>query len=279
MENPYHYDLVKRAIGLIERHGGPWSLEEIAAQMEMSSSHFQRVFTKWVRVSPKTYQQYLRLDYAKERLLTHHTTLDAAHDAGLSGTSRLYDLFIKWEAMTPGEFARKGAGLDLAWAKGVSPFGPVIAMASARGLCGLGFVPDGENGTEEAFDDLARRWPKARYVHNPARIEPLINAAFAHHGTLELHLSGSPFHVQVWQALLRIPAGSLTTYSDVAMATGRPQAQRAVGSAIGRNPVSYFIPCHRALRKNGELGGYHWGMTTKRAILAYEGARNDADPR
>ncbi|MGC6527950.1 MAG: bifunctional transcriptional activator/DNA repair enzyme AdaA [Paracoccaceae bacterium] len=275
MQEGYHYQVIERALNLIEEQGGHWSLNELADAMGMSPAYFQRLFRKWVGVSPKNYQQYLTLDFAKQRLATHHSTIDAALSAGLSGTARLYDLFIKWEAMSPGEFAQGGEGLEIHWAVCQSPFGAVVAMITPRGLCGLGFVGP-QNDDDAAFEDLARRWPKATYTHSPQEVEPILARGFAKKGDLNLHLCGSPFNIKVWQALLNIPSGYVTTYSDVAMAVHSPKAQRAVGSAIGRNPISYFIPCHRALRKNGDLGGYHWGLTTKRALLAHDSAVCDA---
>ena len=198
---------------------------------------------------------------------------DAALAAGLSGSGRLHDLFLRWEAMSPGEFARAGEGLDIAFGWFDTAFGPALAMGTDRGLCGLAF--SAEMGAGAAMEDLRSRWPKATYVEAPERIAPWVTAAFAGRGETRLHLSGGPFQIKVWEALLRVPSGHVTTYSDIAAAIGHPSAVRAVGTAVGRNPVSWIIPCHRALRKAGGLGGYHWGLDVKRAMLAWEAARLD----
>ncbi len=272
---PYHYDVIARAIAFIDSKAGQHpTLEETAAAVGLSPAHFQRVFSQWVGVSPKRYQQYLTLDHAKTLLAERFTLLDTATETGLSGASRLHDLFVKWEAMTPGEYARKGAGLTIHTGWFDSPFGPVLAMGTDRGLCGLAF--GAETGAETTFADMAARWPKARFVENPAALAPWVTAAFDK-GDTRLHLIGAPFQIKVWEALLAIPAGHVTTYSEIARRIGNPKAVRAVGSAVGKNPVSWLIPCHRALRKSGGLGGYHWGLPVKRAMLAYEGAQLDAD--
>jgi AraC family transcriptional regulator, regulatory protein of adaptative response / methylated-DNA-[protein]-cysteine methyltransferase len=272
--DPYHYALIARAIDWIgDRRDVQPTLEEVAAATGLSPAHFQRVFSRWVGVSPKRYQQYLTLDHARSLLGERFTVLDTAHEAGLSGAGRLHDLFLSWEAMTPGEYALGGAGLDIAWGRFPSPFGEVLAMGTPRGLCGMAFID--ETGFEAAFADMTARWPKAGYHHDPARLEPLVRSAFGG-GEAQLHLIGAPFQIKVWEALLSIPSGHVTTYSEIARRIGHPAAVRAVGTAVGRNPVSWLIPCHRALRKSGGLGGYHWGLPVKRAMLAYESARLDA---
>ncbi len=275
-EHSYHYAVMARAIALIDAAEGPLSLEALAAAMDMSPAHFQRIFTRWVGVSPKRYQQYLTLDHARRLLRDRHTMLDAAGAAGLSGGGRLHDLFLRWEAMTPGTFARAGAGLTIRHGTCDTPFGPAVAMATDRGLCGLGFAA--ETGAAAALEDLAARWPAARFVSDQGAVTPLVAAAFGGGGAARLHMIGAPFQIKVWEALLAIPSGHVSTYSDIAAAIGHPRAVRAVGTAVGRNPVSWLIPCHRALRKSGGLGGYHWGLPVKRAMLAWEGARADAKP-
>ena len=190
----------------------------------------------------------------------------------MSGSGRLHDLFLTWEAMSPGDYARGGAGLDIRWGWFDSPFGPALVMATDKGICGIGFAD--EVGAEVALQDLVRRWPKATYVEDPAVIRPLVDAAFGGQAT-GLHLIGAPFQIKVWEALLAIPTGHVTTYADIAGAIGHPQAHRAVGTAVGRNPISFLIPCHRALRRDGGLGGYHWGLPRKRAMLAWEAARTN----
>ncbi|WP_296416807.1 bifunctional helix-turn-helix domain-containing protein/methylated-DNA--[protein]-cysteine S-methyltransferase [Pseudooctadecabacter sp.] len=270
----YHYHVIRRALDHIDAAQTPLSLEALAARMDMSPAHFQRVFSRWVGVSPKRYQQYLALGYAKTLLAENFTTLATADAVGLSGSGRLHDLFLTWEAMSPGDFAKGGAGLTIHWGTFMSPFGPVIAMGTGRGLCGMGFTS--EMGDDAAYADLARRWPKATYHNTPDRIRPWVDAALSMKGDARLHMIGAPFQLKVWEALLTIPSGHVTTYSEIATAIGSPKAVRAVGTAVGRNPVSWLIPCHRALRKSGALGGYHWGLPVKRALLAWEGAREDA---
>jgi AraC family transcriptional regulator of adaptative response/methylated-DNA-[protein]-cysteine methyltransferase len=271
---PYHYAVIGRAIDHIAaRAPGQISLDEVAASVGLSPSHFQRVFSQWVGVSPKRYQQYLTLDHAKRLLVERHSVLDTAYASGLSGTGRLHDLFLRWEAMSPGEYARGGEGLEVAWGWFETPFGPALAMGTDRGLCGLAFAA--ETGREAAMADLRARWPKAGFIEAPERLRAWVEGAFRG-GETRLHLIGAPFQIKVWEALLTVPSGHVTTYSDIAAAIGRPKAVRAVGTAVGRNPVSFLIPCHRALQKAGGLGGYHWGLGIKRAMLAWEAARLDS---
>ncbi|WGT48951.1 bifunctional helix-turn-helix domain-containing protein/methylated-DNA--[protein]-cysteine S-methyltransferase [Thioclava nitratireducens] len=274
----YHYQVIARALAEIDAAqaaGELLTLEAISARLSMSPAHFQRLFSAWVGVSPKRYQQYLTLDFVRE-LLSQRLPLDEVADrAGLSGTGRLHDLVLRWEAMTPGAFARGGEGVAIRWGRFDSPFGPVIAMGTDQGLCGMGFTA--EMGEQETFDDLARRWPEARFTEDPEPLRAWVDAAFSRHGEAKLTLIGAPFQIKVWEALLSIPSGQVTTYSDIAEAIGHPKAVRAVGTAVGRNSISFLIPCHRALRKSGGLGGYHWGLGVKRAILGWEGARAEAD--
>ncbi len=271
----YHYGVIARAIEEIDAAGPRLSLEDLAERMNMSPAHFQRVFSQWVGVSPKRYQQYLTLDHAKHLLANRASVLSTAMETGLSGSSRLHDLFIKWEAMTPGEFATGGADLSIYWDWCDTPFGDALAMATDRGLCGLAFTAD--TTRKAAMDDMTSRWPSAQFVQDRARVSPLMDAALGQSGELQLHMIGAPFQIKVWEALLSIPTGHVTTYSDIAQSIGKPKAVRAVGTAVGRNPVSWLIPCHRALRKSGGLGGYHWGIPVKRALLAWEAARTEED--
>ncbi|MFD1911578.1 methylated-DNA--[protein]-cysteine S-methyltransferase [Halodurantibacterium flavum] len=272
-DHAYHYAIIGRALRIIETEG-PLSLEDLSARLQMSPAHFQRTFSRWVGVSPKRYQQYLALDHARSLLANRFTTLETALATGLSGGGRLHDLFLRWEAMSPGDYARAGDGLDIRWGLFPSPFGEVLAMATDRGICGLAFTA--EVGADAAFADLAARWPAARYTNAPEAIRPWAEGAFGEGGQTPLHLIGAPFQIKVWEALMNIPSGHVTTYSALAAAVGHPRAVRAVGTAVGRNPVSWLIPCHRALRKSGALGGYHWGLPVKRAMLAWEAARHDA---
>ena len=274
-EGQYHYQVMRRAIAAIDAAGPGLSLDEIARAMQMSPAHFQRLFSSWVGVSPKRYQQYLTLDHARRLLADNHTTLATADAVGLSGAGRLHDLFLRWEAMSPGDYARAGDGLAIRWGWFDSPFGLALVMATERGICGLAFAA--ETGAEAAMADLRARWPRARFVEDPASLAPEVEAAFAGRPGARLHMIGAPFQIKVWEALISIPSGHVTTYSEIAGAIGRPKAVRAVGTAVGRNPVSWLIPCHRALRKSGGLGGYHWGLPVKRALLAWESARAEAD--
>lgn len=275
-EASYHFNVMRRAIDAIDQADAALSLEDLSRDMGLSPAHFQRIFSKWVGVSPKRYQQYLTLDHAKRLLRERFTTLDTAHETGLSGAGRLHDLFVRWEAMSPGEYAKGGEGLTIYWGWFDSPFGLSLVMGTDRGICGMAFAS--ETGTEHAIDDLRGRWPKADFTEDPMMLRPWALAAFGA-GSNELtplYMIGAPFQIKVWEALLQIPSGHVTTYSEIAQSIGRPKAVRAVGTAVGRNPVSWLIPCHRALRKSGALGGYHWGLPVKRALLAYESARLDA---
>lgn len=277
MENdPYHYALIARAIGFIEANAPDQpALEDIAASVGLSPAHFQRVFSSWVGISPKKYQQYLTLDLAKGLLKNRFTVLDTAHEAGLSGAGRLHDLFINWEAMSPGDYAKAGGGLDISYGWFASPFGLMLVAGTGRGICGIAFA--GQSGRDAAQDDLFGRWPKAAFNHNPDALRDWVNAALTGKGEAKLLMIGSPLQIKVWEALLHIPDGQVSTYSEIARVIDRPKAVRAVGTAVGRNPVSWLIPCHRALRKSGALGGYHWGLPVKRALLAFEAARFDAN--
>jgi AraC family transcriptional regulator of adaptative response/methylated-DNA-[protein]-cysteine methyltransferase len=277
-EQAYHYRVIDRALKLIDAAadaGDPApALETLATRLDMSPAHFQRIFSAWVGVSPKRYQQYLALDHARRLLAERHSVLDTALATGLSGSGRLHDLFLRWEAMTPGDFARGAGGLPVSWGVFASPFGDALVMATRIGICGIAFTD--EAGQQAAFADLAARWPAAEFREDRAAVAPLAQAAFGGAGEARLHLIGAPFQIKVWEALLAIPSGHVTTYTDLARAVGHPRAVRAVGTAVGRNPVSFLIPCHRALRKSGALGGYHWGLARKRAMLAWEAARADA---
>lgn len=279
-EQSYHFQVMRRAIDLLDEMGPGETLPALAARMDMSPAHFQRVFTQWVGVSPKRYQQYLALDQAKSLLADRFTTLETAHELGLSGSGRLHDLFLRWEAMSPGAFARRGAGMTIHWGWFDSPFGPALVMGTDRGICAIGFAS--EAGEAATMADLCARWPEAEFKEDAPRLRDWARAAFGAQGPgdapVPLYLIGAPFQIKVWEALMRIPSGHVTSYSQIAEAIGSPRAVRAVGTAVGRNPISFLIPCHRALRKSGGLGGYHWGLPVKRAILGWEAARAEADP-
>ncbi len=274
---PYHYGVIARALTLIDEAGPALTLDGLAERMGMSPAHFQRVFSQWVGVSPKRYQQYLTLDHARRLLADRFTVLDTALTAGLSGGGRLHDLFLTWEAMSPGDYARGGAGLVIRWGWFDSPFGPALVMGTDKGICGIGF--SAETGASATMADMMSRWPKAIFVEAPDPLRAWALSAFGLSGDAAdtpIYLIGAPFQIKVWEALLRIPSGHVTTYGEIAGAIGHPAAVRAVGTAVGRNPISFIIPCHRALRKSGALGGYHWGLPVKRAMLAWESARQEA---
>ncbi len=271
----FNYDLMAAALRYIEERAGEQpSLDDVAAAIGLSPAHFQRVFSRWVGVSPKRYLQYLTLDHAKRLLKERFTVLDATYEAGLSSPGRLHDLFVRWEAMSPGEWAQGGAGLTIRCGWFDTPFGAALAMGTDRGLCGLALAA--ECGKEHASDDLRARWPAATFVDDSGALRPWIDAALGGSGDVKLALIGAPFQIKVWEALLAIPSGHVTTYSEIARHIGNPRAVRAVGTAVGRNPISWLIPCHRALRRDGTLGGYHWGLPVKRAMLAWEAARLEA---
>ena len=268
----YHYALIARALDIIDREG-EMPLETLAAQLGLSPAHFQRTFSRWVGVSPKRYQQYLALDHARRLLAERFTVLDTALASGLSGPSRLHDLFMSWEAMSPGDYAKGGAGLTIRHTFAASPFGDTVVMATERGLCGLAFTE--ETGRDAAMADMTSRWPKATFQADES-VAGLLSPAVGGEGETRLHLIGAPFQIKVWEALMQIPTGHVTTYGEIARAIGSPKANRAVGAAVGRNPVSWIIPCHRAISSSGRLTGYHWGLPVKRAMLAWESARLDA---
>ena len=274
-QNPYHYDLIARALAYIEaeRDTAP-SLKDVARAAGLSPAHFQRLFSQWVGVSPKRYHQYLLLDQAKTMLRQRFSLLETAQESGLSGASRLHDLFLTWEAMSPGQYAARGAGLTIrhGWFDG--PFGEMLVMGTTRGICGMAFTA--ECGRAVVMQDMRARWPNADFLPESEALRPWVEAALGQRGHARLHLIGAPFQIKVWEALLAIPSGHVTTYSQIANAIGTPRAARAVGTAVGRNPISWLIPCHRVLRKSGALGGYHWGLPVKRALLAWESARLDA---
>lgn len=278
----YHYQVIARALREIDAGGPSLTLDGLAGRMGMSPAHFQRVFSAWVGVSPKRYQQYLTLDHARTLLADRFTVLETSLATGLSGGGRLHDLFLRWEAMSPGDYAKGGEGLTIYWGWFESPFGPALVMGTGKGLCGMAFAA--ETGEEAAMADLTGRWPRAVYVEDPMMLRPWVLSAFGaatgQNADTPLYLIGAPFQIKVWEALLRIPTGHVTTYGEIAGAIGHAKAVRAVGTAVGRNPISWLIPCHRALRKSGGpagyLGGYHWGLPVKRAMLAWEAARENA---
>ena len=247
-------------------------LAEAARTAGLSPSHFQREFSRLAGVTPKSFVAALTLEHAKAQLEEGATVLDAALDAGLSGPSRLYDLSLKIETMTPGEYAKGGAGLTIAYGFAPSLFGRALLMATARGLCGLAFGDEDED--DAMLSDMRARWPKARFVHDENAISIYAAKIFqSGGGSLPIHLFGTPWQIKVWQALLAIPEGKLMTYRAIAERVCTARASRAAGAAIGRNPIALVIPCHRVIASSGALTGYHWGVERKRAMLALESAR------
>ncbi|HXF54531.1 MAG TPA: bifunctional helix-turn-helix domain-containing protein/methylated-DNA--[protein]-cysteine S-methyltransferase [Hyphomicrobiaceae bacterium] len=274
------YDLVRRAIAFLTEH---WSvqpdLERLAAHLGLGPEHTQRLFKRWCGLSPKEFVQAITIARAREMLSAQASVLEASHELGLSGGGRLHDLFVDHEAMTPGEFKRRGSGLDIAYGFHPSPFGEALLLVTERGIAGLAFV-DEDTGASRAdtLADMKRRWPAARFIEAPVRTAPHARRVFdpaewTPQRPVRLVLIGTDFEVRVWQALLEVPMGRTVSYSDIARRLGRPEAARAVGSAVGRNPISFVVPCHRVVRADGSLGGYHWGLTRKRAIIGWETGR------
>jgi AraC family transcriptional regulator of adaptative response/methylated-DNA-[protein]-cysteine methyltransferase len=271
------YERVRRIIAFIsERWRDQPSLEAIADHVGLSTTHVHHLFRRWSGLSPKAFLQAITLDNAKALLASSASVLDATYEVGLSGPARLHDLFVTHEAMTPGDYRTGGAGLTMRFGFHPSPFGEAILIATERGLAGLGFVDDGDRPA--ALADMKRRWPKAEYVEDTAATAPLARRIFdpgrwQAEQPLRVILIGTDFEVRVWQTLLRIPRDRATTYSDIARHIGKPSACRAVGAAVGKNPISFVVPCHRVLGRSGALTGYHWGLTRKQAILGWEAGK------
>ncbi len=270
------YAVVKRAIEFSStRWRGQPSIEEIASHVGLSASHFQHLFKRWAGLTPKAFLQAITLERARELLRDSASVLDAAYDVGLSGPGRLHDLFVTHEALTPGDYRRDD--LVLSYGFHPSPFGEAIVVAAPRGLAGLGFVDEGNRAA--ALDDMRRRWPRAKLVADDTATAPLAARAFdptlwRPDQPLRIVMIGSDFEVRVWETLLNIPMGRAASYSDIALHIGKPKAARAVGAAIGRNPISFVVPCHRVLGRSGALTGYHWGLARKQAIIGWEAGRS-----
>lgn len=268
------YQLVERVIHYLgdvylERP----DLKEISRRAGLSEFHFQRLFTRWAGVSPKKFLQYLTKEHAR-RLLDHsHDVLSVSFDSGLSGPGRLHDLFVNFEAMTPGDYKTGGAGLTIRYGFHPSPFGECFIATTDRGICALHFVATSRSAV---LNECRSRWRHAEFVEDTKQAASTVRRIFDHTGKIHLDVRGTNFQVKVWEALIRIPEGAVATYSDIARAIGRPGASRAVGTAIGSNPVAYLIPCHRVIRGLGVFGNYRWGEDRKKAILGWEFARRDA---
>ena len=272
------YQLVEQAIQYLNDHALEQpDLKEVAQSVHLSEYHFQRLFTRWVGVSPKRFLQYLTKEVACEMLERSESLLNVSYGIGLSSPGRLHDLFVTWEAVSPGEYKSKGEGVEIKYGFHPSPFGDCLLAVTSRGICGMEFILNGDY--HGALAELIRRWPKAMLIEDPTSTQEQLAHLFAFHDGgdpqgLALHLCGSSFQLKVWEALLRIPTGSVLTYEDIAVQIGLPRAFRAVGGAIGRNPVPVLIPCHRVIRRTGDIGGYHWGLARKKALLGWEFARS-----
>lgn len=271
-----NYARIEAAINFIKDHlQDQPSLDEIATAVQLSPFHFQKLFTEWAGVSPKKFMQYLTLEYAKSLLRNAGSTLlDTANATGLSSTSRLHDLFIAIEGMTPGEFKNGGAGLQINYHFSPSPFGELIIASTARGICHLFFVTD----QQQAVNDLIARFPHASLQHRTDILQQEALGFFRRdwqQKQIKLHLSGTPFQLKVWESLLKVPMGSLVTYGAIANNIDKPKAARAVGTAIGSNPIAFLIPCHRVIQQTGRLGGYRWGESRKSAIIGWEATQKN----
>ncbi len=281
--NTYTYEQIARAIEhLTSNFRDQPSLADLADKANVSEFHFQRLFTEWAGVSPKKFSQYLTLEHAKGQLRKGAPLADVAHDAGLSGTGRLHDLFVTIEGVTPGQFKQAGSGLVLTYGVFDSPFGAYLLGAINHKIAVLHFLADGESPERIA----TTAWPVATLNHDPVALQPFVTTIFPVTGKapanatkslpqrrLPVLMRGSAFQLKVWEALLKIPEGRLVSYDQIAHAIGQPTASRAVGTAIGSNPIGYLIPCHRVIKKTGLFGGYRWGTDRKQAMLGWEAAR------
>jgi AraC family transcriptional regulator of adaptative response/methylated-DNA-[protein]-cysteine methyltransferase len=271
------YDVVRRAIAHIR---GNWQaqpeIETIAEAAGVTATELHHLFRRWAGITPKAFLQALTLDHARRLLRDSASVLDASFEVGLSGPGRLHDLFVTHEAMSPGEWKSGGAGLTICYGFHPSPFGTALVMATDRGLAGLAFADPGEE--RAALADMRSRWPQAQIVENTARTAPLACRIFDSRQwraeeRLRVVLIGTDFELRVWETLLKIPMGRAMSYSEIAAKVGAPKAARAVGAAVGKNPISFVVPCHRVMGKSGAITGYHWGITRKRAMLGWEAAR------
>jgi len=267
------YQRVAQAIDYLEANFRQQpSLDEIAASVHLSKYHFQRLFKEWAGISPSQFMQFLTIEYAKERLVESQSVYNASLDAGLSGAGRLHDLFVTFEGITPGEYKKRGSGLQITYGFHDTPFGVCLLASTERGICNLSFVPGDEM---TAMEQLRTDWSQAEFIEDSLQTQVIINQIFSplrnrQSRPFHLLLKGTNFQVNVWRALLAIPSGAMVSYQNVAGYIGKPNATRAVANAIAHNPVGYLIPCHRVIRKSGDMQGYRWGITRKRAILGWE---------
>ncbi len=252
------------------------SLDELAGPVGMNAEQLQRVFTRWAGLTPKAFLQALTLDHARAMLKDSASILETSLEVGLSGPGRLHDLFVVHEGMSPGAYKTKGQGLNIYYGFHPSPFGLALAMVTDYGLCGLAFADQGEQAA--ALADMKKRWYNAQYTEDSAKTAPYAARIFAPDKwkdgqPLRITFIGSDFEIRVWESLLKIPVGRAVTYGDIALSIEKPKAARAVGAAVGRNPISFVVPCHRVIGKSGNITGYHWGLTRKRAILGWEAGK------
>ena len=268
-----HYQLIEQAIQFIEMNVQRQpELDEIASAVGLSEYHFQRIFTRWAGISPKRFVQFLTKEHAKDLLARSENLLDTTHQVGLSSLGRLHDLFVTTEAVTPGEYKSRGAGLAIRYGLHPTPFGKCLIGTTERGICHLSFVQTSEGN---AIDNLVADWPQAQMIEDHKATVPLVTRIFApgldtQKTPITLYLRGTNFQIKVWEALLNIPTGAVTTYEHIAAQIGKPKALRAVGTAVGHNPIAVLIPCHRVIRKAGEFGNYRYGSARKKAILTRE---------
>ncbi|MDX2273025.1 MAG: methylated-DNA--[protein]-cysteine S-methyltransferase [Cyanobacteriota bacterium] len=280
--DPDTYARIAQAIAFMRQHYRHQpDLATIAQQVHLSPYHFQRLFTRWAGISPKHFLQYLTLEYAKSQIAYTRSLLDLSGNLGLSSPSRLHDLFVTLEAISPGEFKTGGSGLQIDYGIHSSPFGSCLIAKTARGICHLQFW-DGAEDREQAERQLHREWVKAEIRYHPQSTQPISEQIFQPLArptqTWVLAVKGTNFQMQVWRALLAIPSGGLTTYQDLAIAIGQPKAARAVGHALACNPVGYLIPCHRVIRQSGDLGGFRWGLERKTMMLGWEASHRQNTP-
>ncbi|MEO7220867.1 MAG: bifunctional helix-turn-helix domain-containing protein/methylated-DNA--[protein]-cysteine S-methyltransferase [Devosia sp.] len=269
------YETVRAAIAYLSETGAEdVDLARFSRSLGMTERQLTDLFRRWCGLSPKSFAQAVALNHAKRLLADKASVLSTTYEVGLSSTSRLHDLFVTYEAMPPGAFRQRGEGLDMVWGAAPSPFGTAVLVVTDYGLAGIGFA-DGERSIEAAFEDLRDRWPNARFSRDDARVAPIAARVFEPgrwnpDEPVKLVLIGTDFEVKVWETLLKIPVGRATTYQSVAEHIGKPTASRAVGAAVGKNPISFVVPCHRVVGSTGALTGYHWGVPRKRAILGWE---------
>lgn len=276
-QSSVHYNRIAEAIEYIRQHFKKQpTLDEIARQIHLSPAHFQRLFTEWAGTSPKKFLQYTSINHARKILKEQQTSLfDAAYETGLSGTSRLHDLFVRIEGMTPGEYKTGGRDLSIHYDFSESPFGKLIVASTSKGICHMAFTEDEQQGEET----LRSKFPHASFKRASDRLQQnallIFQKDWSRLSDIKLHLKGTDFQLKVWESLLKIPMGKLATYGNIARQIGQPDAARAVGTAIGSNPIAFLIPCHRVIQSSGILGGYMWGPTRKAAMICWECAQTD----